>query len=117
MAAFGVEDAHMDKFVAVALVALPLAVGCGFDCEDDVLNLTADPEVGEFLYDNKCATCHGPDGTGVSGPSLLDIVPQRTSCDIIATVRDGPGAMPAFDRELDNRELADLLEFVTLEFQ
>jgi mono/diheme cytochrome c family protein len=107
----------MHRFITGAIVVAPLLAGCGFNCEEDVLNLVGDPIVGEFLYDNKCRSCHGEDGTGVSGPDLTAIVPQRTSCDIVATVIEGPGAMPAFDKDLDDQELADLIEFVTLEFQ
>ncbi len=103
--------------IVTAWVCIVCIGGCGFNCEEKVLTLERDPVVGEFIYDNRCATCHGPDGEGISGPPLTDIVAQRTSCDIVDTVRNGSGEMPAIGADFDDQELADIVEFVTLEFQ
>lgn len=100
-----------------ALAAAAALWGCGVDCEQDILTLERDPVVGETIYSSRCETCHGSDGQGVSGPALTERVPQLSSCGIVDAVIEGPGQMPSFGDDLDEQQLADLVEYVTLEFQ
>lgn len=98
-------------------VLMALCVGCGDEC-DDVLILVGEPVNGEFVYRSRCQQCHGENGKGGSAPSLVERLPQITSCDVVETVRSGPGTMPDFGKdEISTEDLNDLIEFMTLEFQ
>lgn len=82
--------------------------------------------VGQSVFGDNCATCHGPGGAGAKGyPNLRDDVWLwgGSLTDISTTLRHGvrsgdPEArvsqMPAFGRDamLDNRQISDLTEYV-----
>lgn len=90
--------------------------GCGTNYEK-ILALDGDAVKGQILYESNCGTCHGDDGTGVTGPALTDVVPVLTSTEILETIETGPGAMPDFSDYFTDQQLADLLEYVTTEFR
>lgn len=93
-----------------------LLAACG-SSYDKILELEGDPQIGQFLYEGNCASCHGDAGEGVSGPALTERVPLLTGTDILETIDEGPGDMPAFKGEFDDQQMADLLEYLTLTFQ
>lgn len=99
-----------------ALAATLLLAACG-NRYDEILKLEADPVRGEVTYIANCQSCHGADGTGVSGPSLLERLPTLTSTEILMAIDDGPGIMPAYRQQFDEQTMSNLLEFLTLEFQ
>jgi cytochrome c6 len=67
---------------------------------------------GADLYRRHCANCHGPDGRPVlptapdfSRPTAL-LKPDLT---LLATIRSGRGAMPAYTGQLRDREILDIV--------
>ena len=70
---------------------------------------------GRALFGQACAKCHGEDGggglpTAVNGPRPIDLrqtswQQSRTDAEIVATVRDGRGAMPPFEGVLTHEQI------------
>lgn len=93
-----------------ALTLIGLAIACGDGGRvDDILALTGDAAAGATVYADNCASCHGDDGTGGSGP---DISGESETEEIAQIVLDGEGDMPAFDGDLTDQEIADVVAFV-----
>jgi putative heme-binding domain-containing protein len=75
----------------------------------------ADLAVGKKLYVAQCALCHGMDGSGGYGPSLLVPVLARASDDggLIRVVDQGiPGLMPGYGRANGPRRTWQLAAYV-----
>jgi mono/diheme cytochrome c family protein len=79
-------------------------------------------KAGEAVYHDECSSCHGLDGVGV--PALLPNLAASTSLranDTHALIRilllggrsatDGPPAMPAFGRKLNDAQVAAVLTY------
>ena len=77
---------------------------------------------GAVIYASNCAQCHQANGAGVSGaiPMLAknSVVLQRGGEDVVMPILVGLegqgsyGAMPAFGGALDDREIADVVNYV-----
>lgn len=81
-----------------------------------VVALTGDVEAGRAVFASTCSTCHGANGEGASGPSLLghfDHHPREVLADIILT---GEGPMPA-QPQLSDQAIADVIAFGLTTFQ
>jgi mono/diheme cytochrome c family protein len=70
----------------------------------------ADPvlEVGQQVYENECARCHGAEGGGGFGPKLADgqmAVVYPDIDDEIGVIANGRNGMPAFSARLDPEEI------------
>ena len=68
-----------------------------------------------FLQDTvpTCATCHtlaDAGATGPVGPDLDDLQPDRDQ--VLAALRDGPGAMPSFADGLNEEQMEALAAYV-----
>ncbi len=77
--------------------------------------LAHDPDVadGEAVFGANCTPCHGPDGMGSGfAPSLYDRVPMRYDTELLRTLIQGKGGMPAWGGELNDLELRHLLSFL-----
>lgn len=70
-----------------------------------------DPD-GAAIYQQRCATCHGGDGTGGSGPSLTDIDERLSEEEQLEIVRDGRGQMPAWEGILSDEEIEAVLDYM-----
>lgn len=69
---------------------------------------------GAALYGQRCAGCHGGDGSGGIGPRLsggrvLAQFPDPAAQ--IAVVTDGRGGMPAFGSRLSGEEIAAVVDY------
>ncbi len=51
-------------------------------------------EPGAQLYALSCASCHGTNGQGVSGPAMASVVPGKSAEDIASIALNGSGGMP-----------------------
>ncbi len=51
-----------------------------------------DVEAGAVVFDERCAACHGPGGTGGSGPALANT--GLDAAFVTERVREGAGIMP-----------------------
>lgn len=77
--------------------------------------LAADIGKGGTLYATHCAACHGANGNPVMpnapnfrrAESLL-----RPDAQLLATIRNGKGAMPAFFGVLRDREILDVVAYL-----
>jgi mono/diheme cytochrome c family protein len=111
------------RFLTAGLLALGLSttLACGDKDGDDsgsdydaILALTGDATAGGTVYASSCATCHSADGTGDSGPSLVDAVPGYSDEQLLGIVLEGSGSMPAIS--LADQEAADLLAYLNETF-
>src|SRR5215471_9773031 len=69
--------------------------------------------VGLALFDNRCASCHGGDGSGGAfGPAIVASLGTRNDVELASFVRSGaPGrGMPAFN--LADSEMRDLIVYL-----
>lgn len=86
--------------LACALFAGPLA------------SVAADVNHGATLYRQHCAGCHGGDGRPVmamapdfSRPTAL----LKPDLALLGTIRSGKGAMPAYQGQLRDRDMLDIV--------
>lgn len=91
------------------LFLLPLLVACGSDRADTVLGLEGDATAGELVFADTCASCHGVDGTGGTGPDLT--AESEDDAELVEVILYGDGEMPAQD-QLTDQEVADVVAFV-----
>lgn len=75
----------------------------------------ADVARGADLYGRLCASCHGPGGRpqlpgtpDLSRPTAL----LKPDLALLAAVRDGKGAMPAYQGQLRDREILDIVGYL-----
>lgn len=77
-----------------------------------------DPTAGAVVYSAQCAACHGTQGEGGIGTSLVNnaFVISQSDADLRQFILDGrPGtAMTGFLDRLDNTQLADVIAFLRL---
>jgi mono/diheme cytochrome c family protein len=69
---------------------------------------------GAAIFGQRCAGCHGGDGSGGIGPRLAGgrvIVDFPEPQDQIAVVSNGRGGMPAFGERLKPEEVAAVVEY------
>ena len=69
--------------------------------------------VGESIYNEQCAVCHGENraGSPPDFPSLIDIGKRMTDAAIGTTIMQGKGRMPAFS-SVDEAQLTALLAYL-----
>ena len=95
--------------LAVTSVAALLAVACGSDPADT----PASDQTPAGLFAQKCATCHGPGGTGVGNvASIVGVVDRDGPDAVTAVITDGRAGMPAFGAQLDDAEIAAIVEYL-----
>lgn len=66
------------------------------------------------LFAQQCAACHGQDGEGGVGPNLTGLSDSDLSA-AAEQIRNGGGAMPAFEGRLDDDEIEALAAYVVME--
>ncbi|MDP4299119.1 c-type cytochrome [Leptothrix discophora] len=89
-----------------AALAGALSLACAVTAQ------AADPSNGGAIYQRLCAQCHGMRGQPVlpvapdfSSPTAL----MKADPALLAVIRDGRGAMPAYQGQLREREMLDLV--------
>ncbi|MDP2369650.1 c-type cytochrome [Rhodoferax sp.] len=90
------------------LLSLSLTLACG-------AAWAADVNKGRQTYAQQCAICHGPSGTSVlpgapnfsRGEALM-----RPDFTLLASVRMGKNAMPAFRGVLADRDILDVIAYL-----
>ena len=111
---------HLPLSLALCLGFVASSVACGPETHERtpmVLERTGDAEAGAPLYATHCASCHAEDGTGTpQGPNLPNETNHHSDEEIVEAILSGKGTMPAFDDDLGDQDVADLLAFLrTLE--
>jgi menaquinol-cytochrome c reductase cytochrome b/c subunit len=99
----------LSRFPILALV-LPLSIACQGKHVNDILDLEGDPVAGQALYVDNCAGCHGDDAQGASGPNIVNESAEGE--EFVEVVLSGEEEMPAFDGDLEDQEIADILAYV-----
>lgn len=71
---------------------------------------TTETAAAEEIFESNCATCHGADLSGESGPDLTSVGADYSSDEIVDIIQNGTGSMPAQDLpEEDAQAVADWL--------
>jgi len=105
------------RWMTLGWVAAAMTVACGETTRtDDVLALAGDEAAGATVYTESCATCHGADGMGGTGPSLVDYMPGSDDAETVDLILNGGGGMPGFASSLEDQDIADVLEYMHSEF-
>lgn len=95
----------VSRLAALLLAILPLPLAA------EVQDLRA-------FFQERCAVCHGPDGTGrgsggvrLGGRNLVEArwLAKQLEGDLAASILRGKGAMPGFRRQLSEPEARHLL--------
>jgi mono/diheme cytochrome c family protein len=77
----------------------------------------ADLAAAATLFRGKCASCHGVGGHGIAGlgtPDFTNPSIQRglSDADIITTIHNGKGGMPAWSGKISDPEIASLARYI-----
>jgi cytochrome c6 len=99
-----------------AVAAVALLAGCG---GDDVPDVTpdGDPDAGRVVFletaQPGCGDCHALADAGTTG-TMLDLDARDPTFDEVErAVRAGPGAMPSYDDQLTDEQIADVAAYVS----
>ncbi|WP_259460640.1 cytochrome c [Paraburkholderia sp. BL23I1N1] len=75
---------------------------------------------GEALYNASCAGCHMPDGKGAQGaghyPALADNPAVESAPYVIVNVLHGRNAMPSFGDEMNDDQVAAVVNYTRTHF-
>ncbi len=87
-----------------------------------LLSFLEDPEkatwlkVGKAIFMTNCVSCHGRDGSGVSGPNMTDdrYLKVKTLADIPGTISKGSvsAGMPAWSTRLSSNEIVIVAAYI-----
>ena len=97
----------------LALAAVAVAVVLLFANEPGS-GSSAPSTPGAQIYAASCATCHGADGGGGTGPRLAGGAAAKrfpAVADQITFVTDGSGAMPSFGGQLSPAQIRQVVEY------
>lgn len=99
--------------VAIIAVILGVIVACapqesGDGVDEELMAM------GETVFEQNCASCHGTDGQGTPGvPALAGNATVTGDPEgVIQTVFEGPSTMPAFRDELSDEEIAAVISYI-----
>ena len=73
--------------------------------------------LGGEVYDDTCSQCHGRNGKGNVGPSLVGIGDRMTFDEQVAIIEDGKGQMPAMSGTLTQEEIDAVAAFERITFR
>ena len=103
--------------LALVLLTGVLLVACSTEDKPGLSGDQADdPELvlGEQVYVDNCAQCHGNAGGGGAGPKLADGRVVRDFPDPasqVEVIRKGRGSMPAWEAELTTEEIDAVVRY------
>lgn len=86
-----------------------------------ILTGAGDVEKGEAVFrgataDETCTDCHGEFGQGDFGPNLEQVFAQKTQWQLMATILEGRGDMPAWGERMSDEQLTDLFAYLRANF-
>ena len=85
-----------------------LLAGCATET-----TIEGDATAGADVYAATCTGCHGADGTGDAVKGFPDLtVTSLSTAEIEERVRNGEGVMPAYEGQLEDQEIADVVAYV-----
>jgi polyvinyl alcohol dehydrogenase (cytochrome) len=65
---------------------------------------------GRDVYERSCASCHGGDGEGASGPSLVGVDERLTRAEQLEVVREGRRGMPGWQGTLTDQQIEAVVD-------
>ena len=74
-------------------------------------------QLGGEVYDDTCSQCHGRNGKGNVGPSLVGIGDRMTFDEHVSIIEDGKGQMPAMSGTLTQEEIDAVAAFERITFR
>lgn len=95
------------------MLFLLAVLGCGDHSHDEedyayILDLQSNVENGAELFNQNCASCHGVNAEGGSGPDLVGMEIGH----VVEAIQNGVGySMPSFP-ELDDQDIADIYGYL-----
>jgi len=104
----------MMLLVVAAVLVVAGALLAAADVQNPFAGNAAAISEGENLYDRNCAECH-LDGTGGSGPNLVDDTWKfgGSDADVFTSVSKGrPGGMPSWEGELSVEDIWKVIAYV-----
>ena len=107
------------KLAPNAAVAVAIAVGTSAAFAQSASPFSASPfrfthRDGEAIYRNVCAGCHMPDGSGATGayPALARNTRLEAAGYSVLLVVNGRKAMPDFGRQMDDSQIAAVVNYI-----
>lgn len=88
-------------------------IGCA-GSKDDTGSGGGDATAGAEVYATSCASCHGTNGEGGTGPAMTEEVPEKTDAEIEDIVTNGYEEMAPVS--LDSTQMADLIAYLRATF-
>ncbi len=107
------RDGEADPDAADAMPMPGAAAGASDGADPGQAQLVLD---GPQLYQANCATCHGPDGGGGSGPPLAGNRNAGRAANVESLIRFGRGTMPGFAGSLSDEQIVTLRDWVVTTF-
>ncbi len=115
---------HFSPRIRLASLLAGLSLAASLALADD-FELRGDPDAGKPLYQQQCASCHGPGGKG-DGPAARAFNPPPASLlreelsaeHLFLVTRDGglphglAPTMPPFNRSFNEQQLHDIVAFL-----
>jgi mono/diheme cytochrome c family protein len=108
--------------LVVAATFVFLSTGCkNLPPSKPLSELTPQEAAGHVVYVAKCARCHYPNSTrGLNGPGLQALYKQpympsgapANDDRVSSVILHGRNMMPAYSKELDDQQLADLMAYL-----
>jgi mono/diheme cytochrome c family protein len=89
-------------------------IGTGATPTDTGGGAEGDAAAGKAVFTENCGSCHtmaDAGTTGTVGPNLDDAQPSLDK--VVSQVKNGGGAMPAFEGQLSEQEIADVAAYVS----
>jgi mono/diheme cytochrome c family protein len=69
-------------------------------------------ELGETIYSNTCAVCHGHEGQGGVGEKLADNQDLADASYVVKRIMQGQAPMPALVNSLSDEEIASVASYI-----
>lgn len=75
---------------------------------------SGDATAGESIFSANCASCHGTDATGGSGPDLTEPFTNDADADLANTILNGVSGtdMAAYSGVLSDTDVADVIAYI-----
>ena len=93
---------------------------CSYDdatINEDPNNLVGRAVCGEDFWSNSCSGCHGRNGEGTpSGQQLQGHIVDHSDADLIRSIVEGKGSMPAYDN-VHPQMVADVVAYMRANIQ
>jgi mono/diheme cytochrome c family protein len=115
------EVAMISRLASVLTLTLAVAATTAAALAQSASSFSSSPfrfthQDGEAIYRNVCAGCHMPDGRGATGAGAYPALARNAKLEAagypVLLVVNGQKAMPAFGRQLDDNQVAAVVNYI-----